>query len=629
MAKQATQEVLEFPSGGIADFYMEDHEIEALEAEEAEEAFGSAGIATFKPIASRMASYGRYGDDTVAHVETGELVVPKALIDQNPKLRDSIFSHLRELGVEDPERYVVGSGANSLNPETGLPEFFFKKIFRGIKKAASKVAKGVSKAVKSVAKVIKKAAPVIIPFALNAMFPGLGAIYSGALGSGIGTLVQGGSLKDAFKSALIGGAIGGATAAIGGGMSAAKTGGSFSEGAVSGLKNAAKVSNLTTAGEQLVSGQFGQSGYDAVTASKAAAGDQMFAGLADAPPTVAQETAAATDFGAGQGAYDPNLAATPMGATDAGLDASTRNQLYGVQPRPVVQGAPNTITGVSSGYGPDPMAMGSSAGVGDQSAMLTSGVPDSTLSNIQTGSTSPVGGDGLLDTAKGYYNKGMDFLTGGTPSTGDIQTKAAEILGSDTTGKMTYDKAFDLAKSELTPGILRTYGPSAALAGTAAYAGGMFDTPDPEDDPTTEDLQEQLGPTGEQLIAQNPGQYLITGNTEVPVGATGEFVVPTDYAYLGQNYYNQNPFLRARGLGGTPFVQQAAEGGQIFPRRVGGIMPNEGVPGQDSVRAMLMPGEFVMTTDAVRGLGNGNNEQGINRMYDMMRGLEAKGKAMA
>ena len=56
---QATQEVLEFPSGGIADFYMEDHEIDALEAEEAEEEFGSAGIATFQPIANRMASYGR------------------------------------------------------------------------------------------------------------------------------------------------------------------------------------------------------------------------------------------------------------------------------------------------------------------------------------------------------------------------------------------------------------------------------------------------------------------------------------------------------------------------------------------------------------------------------------------
>ena len=40
-------------------------------------------------------------------------------------------------------------------------------------------------------------------------------------------------------------------------------------------------------------------------------------------------------------------------------------------------------------------------------------------------------------------------------------------------------------------------------------------------------------------------------------------------------------------------------------------MPDEGMPGKDSVRAMLMPGEFVMTTDAVKGLGNGNNDQGI------------------
>jgi len=640
MAKQAAQEVLEFPSGGIADFYMEDDEIEALEREEAAQEFGSSGIATFEPIASRMASYGRYGDDTVAHVETGELVVPKALIDQNPKLRDSIFSHLRELGVEDPERYVVGSGANSLNPETGLPEFFFKKIFKGIKKTASKVAKGVSKAVKSVAKVIKKAAPVIIPFALNAMFPGLGAIYSGALGSGIGTLVQGGSLKDAFKSALIGGAIGGATAAIGGGMSAAKAGGSFSEGAVSGLKNAAKVSNLTTAGEQLVSGQFGQAGLDAVQMSPDAFVDYS-------PDKLVGEVAGkATDFGAGQGAYDPNLAATPMGATDAGLDASTRNQLYGVQPRPVVQGAPNTITGISSGYGPDPMAMGSTAGVGDQSAMLTSGVPDSTLSNIQTGSTNTIGGDGLLDTAKGYYDTAKDYLFQGGQTDLQLAEKASaanqnaiknSLADSAAAGLNVKDpvvvakalKAGEAAAAAAQPGLLATYGPSLALAGTAAYAGGMFDMPDPEDDPTTEDLQEQLGQTGEDLIAQNPGEYLITGNTEVPVGSTGQYVIPTDFAYAGQNYYNQNPFLRARGLGGTPFVQQAAEGGQIFPRRVGGIMPNEGVPGQDSVRAMLMPGEFVMTTDAVRGLGNGNNEQGINRMYDMMRGLEAKGKAMA
>ena len=101
--------------------------------------------------------------------------------------------------------------------------------------------------------------------------------------------------------------------------------------------------------------------------------------------------------------------------------------------------------------------------------------------------------------------------------------------------------------------------------------------------------------------------------------------------------YNYDPsaYLRYRPVYGGPVpaptnpFQRVAEGGEIFPRRVGGIMPDEGVPGKDSVRAMLMPGEFVMTTDAVKGLGNGNNDQGISNMYDMMRGLEAKGRAMA
>jgi hypothetical protein len=76
-------------------------------------------------------------------------------------------------------------------------------------------------------------------------------------------------------------------------------------------------------------------------------------------------------------------------------------------------------------------------------------------------------------------------------------------------------------------------------------------------------------------------------------------------------------------------VIQAAEGGPIFPRRNGGIMPNEGIPDEDSVRAMLMPGEFVMTKDAVRGLGNGNLNTGIKNMYSVMRNLERRGKRMA
>ena len=75
---------------------------------------------------------------------------------------------------------MVGNELNSINPVTGQPEFFLKKIGKAIKKA-----------VKGVVKVFKKIAPLVLSIGLNFLVPGLGAIASGALGSGIGTLVQG------------------------------------------------------------------------------------------------------------------------------------------------------------------------------------------------------------------------------------------------------------------------------------------------------------------------------------------------------------------------------------------------------------------------------------------------------
>jgi len=44
---------------------------------------------------------------------------------------------------------------------------------------------------------------------------------------------------------------------------------------------------------------------------------------------------------------------------------------------------------------------------------------------------------------------------------------------------------------------------------------------------------------------------------------------------------------------------------------------------------MLMPGEFVMTTDAVKGMGGGDMKQGINNMYSVMRNLESRGRQTA
>jgi hypothetical protein len=153
--------------------------------------------------------------------------------------------------------------------------------------------------------------------------------------------------------------------------------------------------------------------------------------------------------------------------------------------------------------------------------------------------------------------------------------------------------------------------------------------------------------TGRDLIDDDPGKYLVKNLGQIQLNEeTGEYEpITTDLAIMGEDAAGYVPpeqvavmppnDLQQYGISSTPggpFARPyvtAAEGGPIFPRRNGGIAPNEGTQGEDSVRAMLMPGEFVMTTDAVRGLGNGNLNNGIKNMYSVMRNLESRGRQMA
>jgi|TARA_B100000900_G_scaffold1533_1_gene1355 hypothetical protein len=73
-------------------------------------------------------------------------------------------------------------------------------------------------------------------------------------------------------------------------------------------------------------------------------------------------------------------------------------------------------------------------------------------------------------------------------------------------------------------------------------------------------------------------------------------------------------------IGGINYMQQGGE--MNFPRRDGGIDPSEGSGTKDDVPAMLTAGEFVLTKDAVKGLGNGNQRLGIQKAYEMMNKLE-------
>ena len=77
------------------------------------------------------------------------------------------------------------------------------------------------------------------------------------------------------------------------------------------------------------------------------------------------------------------------------------------------------------------------------------------------------------------------------------------------------------------------------------------------------------------------------------------------------------------GIADLPEVRML-EGGmpEIDYRQSGGFVPVGKKEKADDVPAMLSKNEFVMTADAVRGMGDGNVEKGAQRMYNQMKQLE-------
>ena len=145
---------------------------------------------------NNMQNMGRYGDTRMAHVAPGEMVVPRQVMQNNPQMAQGIASAISSEGV-DPRRYMVGTPQNSINPNTGQPEFFLPQIaaFAG-KALASNAVKG---ALTSLA--VRK---------LQGKKAGLReALIGGMLGEGIGGAMG----KGSSITSLFGGAGGGTSMA--------------------------------------------------------------------------------------------------------------------------------------------------------------------------------------------------------------------------------------------------------------------------------------------------------------------------------------------------------------------------------------------------------------------------------
>ena len=117
------------PAGGIATFLT----AETGSWADDDDVMPKKGIAQVHQIADKLAEYGRNEDEYMVHAAEGETVIPMEVFDKNPTLRNKLFAEMRLMGIE-PERYVVGNELNSINPVTGQPEFFLKKLFKGLKK---------------------------------------------------------------------------------------------------------------------------------------------------------------------------------------------------------------------------------------------------------------------------------------------------------------------------------------------------------------------------------------------------------------------------------------------------------------------------------------------------------------
>jgi hypothetical protein len=126
---------------------------------------------TEKIQAQKLAKLGRYEDSFLAHVAEDEMVIPSDLLKLNPDLKNAIYKEFRKIGLE-PSRFRVGSKANSINPKTGLPEFFIK----GIRKIIKDILPGDSEKYLGEAVGILTGNPLLAAGASGYFSPGIGSL---------------------------------------------------------------------------------------------------------------------------------------------------------------------------------------------------------------------------------------------------------------------------------------------------------------------------------------------------------------------------------------------------------------------------------------------------------------------
>jgi len=94
--------------------------------------------------------------------------------------------------------------------------------------------------------------------------------------------------------------------------------------------------------------------------------------------------------------------------------------------------------------------------------------------------------------------------------------------------------------------------------------------------------------------------------------------------YEGGEHYNRGGRIGAQGGGIMPLLDMG--GMEKDYRQDGGFVPIGRKEKADDVPARLSKNEFVFTADAVKAAGGGDIDEGAQRMYNVMKNLEAGGE---
>jgi hypothetical protein len=586
---------------------MTDDPAERQQYEHLAEAAMVGANAPMAEQAIALANAGRGDDTALAHLRPGEVVLPPEAFEDEDFER-AVQKRFEELDI-DPYQAVVGLGIASLNPITGLEEFgFFKKLAKGVKKVMKKVVKPLAKVAQfipgpwqPIAALVNKAYTVydvakgnISPLALLTV-AGPGAT-GGSIGSNINA-IKGASASGGFFSGL--------------GSSLANTGTAIKSGIGSLVSNPMGT---------LFGGPGGTGGIPGLLKSASYSGQPL------APGVSSTVTGALTGNVAGGPTTMMGKAAATLGGMGGGaMPAGAGYDMSGQYLDPQAIGL-KVFQDAKAGGATDEEAQGY-ANQAYESAMAALGA------NTTAGAAGAAGGTGLNPfTNNGWLDNAFDTpdwiraLSGSGPKNG-----AGSLGGGGSSLASAFGGGGFGGKDLAAMGL-------AGLLGKMAY----------------DEAKDAKGVAQTPLTTMNSaGRYNIEAEIARRMGK--EAPNPTEFGLLPANTFptmsggRQSPpppripppdeYLMAGGMRYGGPVMRFAKGGDVamddFIKMDGGI-DGEGTEISDDIPAMLSDGEFVMTSQAVRGagafqmkkkkggiitlepMGKESRDKGTKLMYDMM-----------